>query len=245
MKSSAQQSKRSSTKKNSKVDVSRNGSIYFAIGLALMMFLTYNTINYKSYDTSLIDIGKLDLEADLIEETPLIVQIMPPPPPPKPAKDFEVFEDDDKIEETLVAPTDTSQEEEIEIEDIELVEIPEDIEVPITVIENVPEYPGCEKGSNTEKRKCMSAKIAKFVQRKFNTDLAGDLGLSGKQRISVIFKINKNGDVTGVRSRAPHPRLEKEAARVINMLPKMKPGRQRGKAVIVPYSLPITFQVQD
>ena len=80
MKSSAQQSKRSSTKKNSKVDVSRNGSIYFAIGLALMMFLTYNTINYKSYDTSLIDIGKLDLEADLIEETPLIVQIMPPPP---------------------------------------------------------------------------------------------------------------------------------------------------------------------
>jgi len=245
MKSSAQQSKRSSTKKNSKVDVSRNGSIYFAIGLALMMFLTYNTINYKSYDTSLIDIGKLDLEADLIEETPLIVQIMPPPPPPKPAKDFEVFEDDDKIEETLVAPTDTSQEEEIEIEDIELVEIPEDIEVPITVIENVPEYPGCEKGSNTEKRKCMSAKIAKFVQRKFNTDLAGDLGLSGKQRISVIFKINKNGDVTGVRSRAPHPRLEKEAARVINLLPKMKPGRQRGKAVIVPYSLPITFQVQD
>ena len=91
----------------------------------------------------------------------------------------------------------------------------------------------------------MSAKIAKFVQRKFNTDLAGDLGLSGKQRISVIFKINKNGDVTGVRSRAPHPRLEKEAARVINLLPKMKPGRQRGKAVIVPYSLPITFQVQD
>ena len=144
-----------------------------------------------------------------------------------------------------MAPTDTSQEEEIEIEDIELVEIPEDIEVPITVIENVPEYPGCEKGSNTEKRKCMSAKIAKFVQRKFNTDLAGDLGLSGKQRISVIFKINKNGDVTGVRSRAPHPRLEKEAARVINMLPKMKPGRQSGKAVIVPYSLPITFQVQD
>ena len=98
MKSSAQQSKRSSTKKNSKVDVSRNGSIYFAIGLALMMFLTYNTINYKSYDTSLIDIGKLDLEADLIEETPLIVQIMPPPPHRLPAaqKIIEVVEDDDR-----------------------------------------------------------------------------------------------------------------------------------------------------
>ena len=91
----------------------------------------------------------------------------------------------------------------------------------------------------------MSQKIQKFVQKKFNTELAGDLGLSGKQRISVIFKIDKNGNVTGVRSRAPHPRLEQEAARVINALPKMKPGKQRGKAVIVPYSLPIVFQVQD
>ena len=91
----------------------------------------------------------------------------------------------------------------------------------------------------------MSDKIAKFVQRKFNTDLAGDLGLTGRQRISVIFKIDKSGNVVGVRARAPHPRLEKEAQRVINLLPKMQPGKQRGKAVIVPYSLPIIFQVQD
>ena len=91
----------------------------------------------------------------------------------------------------------------------------------------------------------MSEKISKFVQRKFNTDLAGDLGLTGRQRISVIFKINKTGDVTGVRARAPHPRLEKEAQRVINLLPKMQPGKQRGVAVTVPYSLPIIFQVQD
>ena len=91
----------------------------------------------------------------------------------------------------------------------------------------------------------MSEKITKFVQKKFNTDLAGDLGLSGRQRISVIFKIDKTGNITGIRARAPHPGLEKEAARVIGMLPKMKPGKQRGKAVTVPYSLPIIFQVQD
>ncbi|NNL16986.1 MAG: energy transducer TonB, partial [Flavobacteriaceae bacterium] len=104
---------------------------------------------------------------------------------------------------------------------------------------------GCEKGNNAKKKACMSEKISKFVQKKFNTELAGELGLTGRQRINVIFKIDKNGNITGVRSRAPHPRLEKEAARVINMLPKMKPGMQRGKAVIVPYSLPIVFQVQD
>jgi protein TonB len=235
-------------KKNPKSDVSKNASLYFAVGLALMLFLSYSAINHKTYDKSAIDIGKLDLDAELDEEIPLIDQLTPPPPPPPPPaapEVIEIVEDEEEIEETVIESTETDQNEEIEIEEIEVEEIYEDVEVPFSVIENVPEYPGCEKGSNTEKRKCMSDKIAKFVQRKFNTDLAGDLGLSGRQRISVIFKIDKNGNVTGVRSRAPHPRLEKEAARVINMLPKMKPGRQRGKAVIVPYSLPITFQVQD
>ena len=237
------------SKKNPKADVSRNGSIYFAVGLALMLFLTYSTLNYKTYDKSNIDIGKLNLDDELDEENPIIEQIIPPPPPPPPPaapEVIEVVEDEEEVEETVIESTETDQDEEImEVEDVEVEEVIEDVEVPFAVIENVPEYPGCERGSNADKRKCMSDKIAKFVQRKFNTDLAGDLGLSGRQRISVIFKIDKNGNVTGVRSRAPHPRLEKEAARVINMLPKMKPGRQRGKPVIVPYSLPITFQVQD
>jgi len=237
------------SKKNPKADVSRNGSIYFAVGLALMLFLTYSTLNYKTYDKSNIDIGKLNLDDELDEEIPIIEQVIPPPPPPPPPaapEVIEVVEDEDEVEETVIDSTETDQEEEImEVEDVEVEEVVEDVEVPFAVIENVPEYPGCERGSNADKRKCMSDKIAKFVQRKFNTDLAGDLGLSGRQRINVVFKIDKNGNVTGVRSRAPHPRLEKEAARVINMLPKMKPGRQRGKPVIVPYSLPITFQVQD
>ena len=236
------------SKKNPKADVSRNGSIYFAVGLALMLFLTYSTLNWKTYDKSDIDIGKLNLDNELEEEIPIIEQVIPPPPPPPPPaapEVIEVVEDEEEVEETVIESTETDQDEEIEVEEIEVEEFVEDVEVPFAVIENVPEYPGCERGSNAEKRKCMSDKIAKFVQRKFNTDLAGDLGLSGRQRISVIFKIDKNGNVVGVRSRAPHPRLEKEAARVINMLPKMKPGRQRGKPVIVPYSLPITCQVQD
>ena len=119
----------------------------------------------------------------------------------------------------------------------------DNVEVPFSTVQNVPIFPGCDKGNNEARRKCMSQKITKFVQRKFNTDLAGDLGLSGRQRISVIFKIDKNGDVVGVRARAPHPRLVKEAIRVVNLLPKMKPGTQLGKAVVVPYSLPIIFEV--
>ena len=84
-----------------------------------------------------------------------------------------------------------------------------------------------------------------FIRKKFNTDLAQEVGLSGIQQIRVFFKIDKTGDIVDIQVRAPHPSLEKEARRVIGLLPKMKPGRQRGKAVRVPYYLPIKFQVQD
>ena len=120
----------------------------------------------------------------------------------------------------------------------------DNVEVSFSTVENVPIFPGCDKGNNAERRKCMSQKIIKFVQKEFNVNIARNLGLYGRQRISVIFKINKKGNVVGVRARAPHPNLKKEAIRVVNMIPKMKPGMQLGKAVIVPYSLPIIFQVQ-
>ena len=234
-------------KKNPNADIGRNSSLYFAIGLALMVFLSYGAINYKVFDKSALDLDKVSMDALDEEEVPVTEQVVPahPPPPPRPAHEvIEIVEDEEEVEETVIESTETDQEEEIDIEDIEVEEF-EDVEVPFAVIENVPIFPGCDKGNNERKRQCMSEKIAKFVQRKFNTELAGDLGLTGRQRISVIFKIDKTGSVTGVRARAPHPRLEKEAQRVINLLPKMKPGKQRGKAVIVPYSLPIIFQVQD
>jgi protein TonB len=236
-------------KKNPNADVRRNSSIYFAVGLALMLLITNYSINYKTYDKEAIDIGQLNMDELDDEEIPITEQIQtPPPPPPPPAAPevIEVVEDEEEIEETVIESTETTEEEEIvEVEEVVVEEVEEDIEVPFAVIENVPIFPGCEKGNNDVKRKCMSDKISKFVQKKFNTDLAGDLGLSGRQTIRVMFKIDRSGSVVGVRARAPHPRLEKEAARVINSLPKMKPGKQRGKAVTVPYSLPIIFAVQD
>ncbi|APY11252.1 energy transducer TonB [Seonamhaeicola sp. S2-3] len=237
-------------KKNSKANVGRNSSLYFAIGLALMLFLTNYAINYKTYDKEEVDIGQLNIEEEIEEEIPITEQIQtPPPPPPPPAAPevIEIVEDEVEVEETVIESTEVDQETEIvEVEDLEPVEeVEEDIDVPFAVIENVPVFPGCEKGNNNQKRACMSKKISQFVNKKFNTELASDLGLSGRQRINVIFKIDKTGAVTGIRARAPHPGLEKEAKRVIGLLPKMKPGMQRGKPVNVPYSLPIIFQVQD
>ena len=237
-------------KKNPKADIKKNSPFYYAVGIAAIMIITYLGINHKTFEKIEQDIAALNLDFEEEEEIPMteINQTPPPPPPPPAAPEvIEIVEDEEEIEETVIESTETDEEEEIvEVEEVEVEEVEEDVEVPFAVIENVPVFPGCErKKNNAERKKCMSEKITKHVNKKFNVDLAADLGLSGRQRIAVMFKIDKNGNVTGVRARAVHPALAKEAERVVKSLPKMKPGKQRGKAVTVPYSLPIVFQVQD
>ena len=119
--------------------------------------------------------------------------------------------------------------------------------IPFSTIDQAPIYPGCETVKDkAEQRKCLSIKIQEHVSKNFNIDTAENLGLTpGKKRIFAMFKIDKEGNITSVRSRAPHKTLELEAVRVIQTLPKMIPGKQAGKAVSVKYSLPITFIVKD
>tara|TARA_R100001369_G_C3319075_1_gene168620 strand:+ start:628 stop:1353 length:726 start_codon:yes stop_codon:yes gene_type:complete len=238
-------------KKNPKANMNRRSTLFFQIGMILMLLLAWQAIEWKTYDKSDLDAGMVDVGDDLEEEVPITQHLTPPPPPPPPPpapEVIEVVEDEEEVEETIIESTEANQEEEIvEVEEIVEEEVEEEIaDVPFAVIENVPIYPGCENESgNNAKKKCMSEKVQKFVQKKFDTELANDLGLDGKQRIFVQFKINKSGNVVDVRARAPHPRLEREAVDVVKSLPKMTPGKQRGKAVGVLYSLPILFQVQN
>ncbi|MFK5983605.1 MAG: M56 family metallopeptidase [Flavobacteriaceae bacterium] len=116
--------------------------------------------------------------------------------------------------------------------------------LPFGTIEKVPTYPGC-TGTNEELKKCMTKMITTFVMNEFNIETTSNLGLTGKQRISVQFKIDRFGNIVNVRARAPHPSLEAEALRVVSKLPKMEPGKQDGKTVGVLYSLPIIFKIEE
>jgi len=71
-----------------------------------------------------------------------------------------------------------------------------------------------------------------------------DINLSGKQKIFVLFKIDKNGDIVNIEARAPHKRLELEAIKAVKKLPKMEPGKQRTRPVGVKYVLPITLHLE-
>lgn len=237
-------------KKNPKADLKRKSVLFLQLGLVLVLLITWRAIEWKTYDKEAIDTGQLNMD-DLDDEEIPITEMQntpPPPPPPPPAPEvIEVVEDEEEVEEDEIESTETNLDEIVEVEEVVEAPTEEEVEdVPFAVIEDVPIFPGCENLSNNEERKqCMSQKISQFVNRNFDTDLGAELGLSGVNRVIVQFKIDEKGNITNVMSRAPHPRLEREAARVINKLPKMQPGKQRGKAVGVMYSLPIVFQVQD
>ncbi len=69
-------------KKNPKADLNRNSSLYFVIGLALMLGVTYMAIEWKKYDADNSFDYALDVDDDLDEDIPITEQIKTPPPPP-------------------------------------------------------------------------------------------------------------------------------------------------------------------
>ena len=231
-------------KKNPKADLRKNSGLYFVAGLALVMALVYIAFEWKTYDkTSDYDIS-LNVEDQLDEEVPMTEQIKTPPPPPPPAAPevIEVVEDEEEVEETVIESTETSQEEEIiEIEDVEVEEVEEDIDVPFAVIEDVPIFPGCESAS--DKRACFNEMMQKHIRKNFRyPEIAQEMGVQG--RVNVMFTIQKDGSIGNIRYRGPDKNLEAEALRIIQKLPKMTPGKQRGRPVRVPFSIPITFKLQ-
>jgi hypothetical protein len=126
-----------------------------------------------------------------------------------------------------------------------IVRTEERLEVPYAIVDQAPVFPGCETVNESQRRQCFNDGLNRFIQSNFNSDVIKQAGLTGKQRISSTFKIDENGDIGFIQSNAVRQELINEANRVIGMLPRFQPGKQRGMNVIVPYSIPIFIQVQD
>ena len=231
-------------KKNPKADLTKSSSLYFAIGLASVLLLSWVAIEWPTYEKSAFENQTLNIDDEDDEEVPITEQIKtpPPPPPPPPAPEvIEIVEDEEDVEETVIESTETDQEEIIEI--VEVVDDFEDVDVPFAVIEDVPLFPGCERVAKSERRKCFQEQINKHIRKNFRyPDIAQEMGIQG--RVYVNFIISKDGSITNIRMRGPDKNLEKEAKRIISKLPKMTPGKQRGRPVRVPFSIPISFRLQ-
>ncbi|EGV44329.1 energy transducer TonB [Bizionia argentinensis JUB59] len=238
-------------KKKPNLVIGRNGAIYFAIGLNIMLFFTWRGLEYRTYDEKEFNRELLFFSDEVEEDIPITNLEMTPPPPLAVSTAPEVItivEDTKEIEETVIESSESNQQDRIEereiaIEEVAVEEIEEEVSVPFSVVENVPVFPGCLGKSNDELRKCFNAKINEHIRKHFKyPESALDLNIHGK--VHVMFIIDTQGHVSGVKSRGPNVLLEREAERIIGLLPVMEPGKQRGKPVKVPYMIPINFQIE-
>ena len=116
--------------------------------------------------------------------------------------------------------------------------------IPIDFVEEVPIFPGCEKVAKAERKACFQKQMHKHIQRNFRyPEYERTLGTEGK--VFTMFKIDEHGNIIDVQLRGTSKGMEKEVARIINKLPKMVPGKQGGRSVQVPYSLPVVFKIPD
>ena len=103
-----------------------------------------------------------------------------------------------------------------------------------------PVFPGCEKKKN--KKKCFQEKMLRHISKNFQyPKIAIKERIQG--RVYVQFIIDTDSSVTRIRARGPHKILEMEAYRIITKLPKITPGKIKGRPVRVPFVVPITFRL--
>lgn len=241
-------------KKNPNIDPKRNSTLFFQVGLAAVLLLTFVGIELKSADP-IIETEKLNLVDNFVDDEEAIitlppVQRLPPPPPPAPEV-IQVVEDKIILEDKKIETTEVDEKKAVVVvKASEVGEAGDDFsdipdELPFAVIEDIPLFPGCETVPKAKRLECFNDKMAAHISKYFNyPQAAADEEIQG--RVQVQFVIDKQGNVTDVKMRGPKggELLEKEAQRIISKLPKFTPGKQRGKPVRVKYGVPINFKLQ-
>ncbi|WP_405410749.1 TonB family protein [Maribacter sp. Asnod1-A12] len=115
-------------------------------------------------------------------------------------------------------------------------------DIPFAVVDEVPIFPGCEEAD--DKRACFNEKMQQHIGKHFNYPKAAvDANIEG--RVSAMFLITPEGTIENIKMRGPDKLLEDEVERIINRLPEMTSGKHKGKAVNVPYSIPVNFKLQE
>ncbi len=222
-------------RKTDKADLEGKKGYFFEIGLIIALLIVFAAFEYKSYDKITVDLSAREVD-DIPEEIiPITEQKVkpPPPPPPKQVTKITIVEDDVEVEDDIDidvdADDDTEMEEYIppEEDDEEIVEA----EI-FTVVEAMPEFPGG------------MAKLMGFLGKNIKyPPLAKESGIQG--RVFINFVVEPNGQISNVKVlRGIGGGCDEEAVRVVNSMPKWKPGMQRGKPVRVSYNLPVKFTLQ-
>ena len=224
-------------KKSPKADLEGKKTTNLFIGAIMVLAVLFVGFEWSERDRKVVTdsgIQEVVFEEEVIpiteQEQP---QQAPPPPQAPPAEEvLQIIENDSQVEEsTIQASDDTQAAVEVKYTPVEVEEEEVDEQQIFQVVEENPEFPGGMK-------ECM-----KFLSNNIKyPQISQENGVQG--RVIVQFVVNADGTIVDpVVVRGVDPYLDKEALRVIKLMPKWKPGKQRGKAVRVRYTQPVLFRL--
>ena len=223
-------------KKSPKASLEDKKLTYVLMGLVLVLSICYVAFEWTEKEVTKYEVTDTEFffeeEIDIQQTT----QETPPPPPPPAVQEVEVLNVVEDDVETETIEINTEDDKDVEVVIAPPVEAPveeEEEEVIFVVVESMPEFPGGQQA------------LFKYLAENVKYPvIAQENGIQG--RVICQFVVNKDGsivDVVAVRS-SGEPALDKEAIRVIQSMPKWKPGKQRGKPVRVKYTVPVNFRLQ-
>jgi len=224
------------SRKTKRADVDKLSSVFFQIGLIIVLSVCLMAFEWKTYDKyeNFLSGNNVNIFTEEIIEMAKLVE-PPPPPRPKTTTILDIKTDDVIIDSDIII--DIEADVLTEIPDyIPLQEIKKETEVPepdIYVFADVyPEFPGG-----------VQARMEYLSQKIIYPEIARKNNIEGK--VFVLFVVEKDGRLTNIK--LLHDiggGCGEEALRVIKSMPAWEPGLQRNQPVRVQMSLPITFQLK-
>ena len=222
-------------KKSEQASLENNKLIYVLMGFVFVLSLCYVALEWTEKEVTKYEVTDTEFLFEEEVEIQQTTQETPPPPPPPAVQEVEVLNvvEDNVETETIEVSTEETEQEVVIAAPVEAPVEEEEEEVVFVVVESMPEFPGGQQA------------LFKYLSENVKYPvIAQENGIQG--RVICQFVVNKDGsivDVEVVRS-GGDPSLDKEAIRVIKSMPKWKPGKQRGKAVRVKYTVPVNFKLQ-
>ncbi|WP_313381580.1 TonB family protein [Proteiniphilum saccharofermentans] len=226
-------------KKTPKANLERHRGTYILMGLVLGVSILFFAFEWST-ETRKLDENVI-VQDVLAEEEIEITRHEPPPPPPPPPPEPETPEIIEVVEEKVETKMEIKTEDDQTQKQTEVYipppppkpkqeEVTEEIFV---VVEEQPEFPGGQ------------AAMMKFLSDNIRYPvIAQENGIQG--RVICSFVVERDGSITDVQVvRGVDPSLDREAIRVIQQMPRWKPGKQRGSAVRVRFTLPVVFRLQN
>lgn len=227
-------------KKAPQANIESHKVTFFLMGMVVALALLFVGFEWSS---TIVKLDEAVIVQDVLAEEEIeITQRDPEPPPPPPPPEPEVPEIIEVTEERVETKIDLSSLEDdqskAQVQTYTPPPPPKPVEEEATeeifvVVEQQPEFPG----GMTALMKFLGDNIKYPV-------IAQENGIQG--RVVCNFVVERDGSITDVQVvRGQDPSLDKEAIRVIQSMPKWKPGQQRGKPVRVRFTLPVVFRLQN